>query len=124
MSNKNTYTSVLTLGCVDRKRKRSRGKEHRLHKKQGTGLELYDYLATLSGGQVLNVDATDISKLSSLISQASQILRSTILFKLGSNSVSQVLAIPVDVTMDEVLISITGKDLNVQIQTPTGLDFM
>ncbi len=79
---------------------------------------VYQELATFSGGQILNVDTNDLSELSSLVSSSAIQSRRTILRMINSESATY--AVPIDSSILEVSISISGTRINVSALSPQG----
>lgn len=81
----------------------------------------YLYLASISGGQVLHVEAVDLSKVSTLVIQSIQGNPATIFYNAGPGNAANVsYNFYVDVTCNNVVISVTGNNLNVDIKSPNG----
>lgn len=103
-------TYALTQGC-SRKRRSSMSKRQ-------TGLNLYSYLASLSGGQVLNVGSADISKLSSLVFQSVQGNPVTLFYRKGTDITAKYQFF-IDSTIYSATVTVTGTDLTgIKLEPP------
>ena len=120
-----TVSYGLTDGCRG-KRKRSLqqyNQDHRHVEKRQTGSDsenVYQFLAALSGGQVLNLQPTDIGNLSSLISFSAARTYTTIFYKSGPLFGTYSFRFPVDETATAVLLSINGRSIEVTVRNPQG----
>ena len=120
-----TVNYGLTDGCRG-KRKRSLQQNNQdyshVEKRQtSSGSEsVYQFLAALSGGQVLNLQPTDIGDLSSLISFSAARTYTTIFYQSGPLAGTYRFRFPVDETVTAVLISINGRFIQVTVRNPQG----
>lgn len=80
--------------------------------------DTYSILAAFSGGQVLSVGTSDLSRLGELVSFSVDQSRSTILRESGM--VVTPYTFSVDSSIERVIISINGVGFNVSLTTPTG----
>jgi len=101
--------------------KRSLPGDHQMkNKRQAKDENIYEYLASFSGGQFLNVQTSEISDLASLVS-FSAIQSCHTIFHVSRTMYGMVEHfIPVDSSVFEVLISINGDRIAVSIYTPQG----
>ena len=81
--------------------------------------ETYETLATLSGGQVLNLGTSDLSDLGELVRFSADQERTTIFRETG------VVTVPsktfyIDSSIDQAIISISGEGSSVSLTTPSG----
>lgn len=74
---------------------------------------VYGQLATISGGQVLNVGTNDISELASLVSFSALQSRSTIFRQSNVMQSTAIHFFPVDSSIVEIILSISGQDISV-----------
>ena len=120
-----TVNYGLTDGC-SKKRKRSLQRYHQpysqVEKRQtsSNSENVYPFLAALSGGQVLNLQPTDIGDLSSLISFSTARTYTTIFYKSGVLPGIYRFFFPVDETATAVLLSINGRSIQVNVRNPQG----
>ena len=120
-----TVNYGLTDGC-SKKRKRSLQRYHQpysqVEKRQtsSNSENVYQFLAALSGGQVLNLQPTDIGDLSSLISFSTARTYTTIFYKSGVLPGTYRFFFPVDETATAVLLSINGRSIQVNVRNPQG----
>ena len=120
-----TVNYGLTDGC-SRKRKRSLQQSNQdyseVEKRQTSSdsENVYQFLAALSGGQVLNLQPTDIGDLSSLISFSTARTYTTIFYKSGPLPGTYSFLFPVDETATAVLLSINGRSIQVSVRNPQG----
>lgn len=120
-----TVNYGLTDGC-SRKRKRSLQQSNQdyseVEKRQTSSDSgnVYQFLAALSGGQVLNLQPTDIGDLSSLISFSTARTYTTIFYKSGPLPGTYRFLFPVDKTATTVLLSINGRSIQVTVRNPQG----
>ena len=115
----------LTDGCSE-KRKRSlqqHNQDYSHVEKRQTSSDsenVYQFLAALSGGQVLNLEPTDIGDLSSLISFSTARTYTTIFYKSGALAGTYSFHFPVDETATAVLLSVNGRSLQVTVRNSQG----
>ena len=120
-----TVSYGLTDGCRG-KRNRSLqqyNQDHRHVEKRQTGSDsenVYQFLAALSGGQVLNLQPTDIGNLSSLISFSAARTYTTIFYKSGPLFGTYSFRFPVDETATAVLLSVNARSIQVTVRNPQG----
>ena len=120
-----TVNYGLTDGCSE-KRKRSLqqyNQDYSQVEKRQTGSDnenVYQFLAALSGGQVLNLLPTDIADLSSLISFSAAQTYTTIFYKAGSQVGTYSFRFPVDETATAVLLSVNGRSIQVTVRNSQG----
>ena len=120
-----TVSYGLTEGCRG-KRKRSLQQYNQdyshVEKRQtvSDSENVYQFLAALSGGQVLNLRPTDIGNLSSLISFSAARTYTTIFYKSGPLFGTYSFRFPVDETATAVLLSINGRSIQVTVRNPQG----
>ena len=120
-----TVSYGLTDGC-SRKRKRSlqqSNQDYSQVEKRQTSSDsenVYQFLAALSGGQVLNLQPTDIGDLSSLISFSAARTYTTIFYRSGPLPGTYSFLFPVDETATAVLLSINGRSIQVNVRNPQG----
>ena len=109
---------IVTSGCSD-KRRRSTGHDHRSLFKREAEVDLYNFIAAYSGGQVFNIaDPSDIGGLSSLIT-FSAIEANTVLFK-SSVSPSGEYTFPIDEKVRKVTVSVNGEDITSSVASAEG----
>jgi len=105
------------------KKRRSVTPIHRTNSKakRQTVDDIYEQLATISGGQVLTVDTADISEIASLVSFSVMRSRSTI-FELETFTYSPIQYVfSVDSFVSEVFISIdAAQTISVLVTNPQG----
>ena len=89
-------------------------------KRRQTGSNIYEQLASFSGGQVLHVATNDISRLGSLVSFSVLQNRRTIFYVSDTLYGTITHYIPIDSTILEASISISGQDIEVSVFTPQG----
>ena len=82
--------------------------------------DTYYVLAAFSGGQVLNIQTSELSELGELVSFSADISRVTILRKSEHVLISIPYAFPVDSSIEKLFISINGQGFNINITTPEG----
>ena len=83
------------------------------------GGDAYNFLAAISGGQVLNINTGDISELATLMSFSAMQTYTTIFYK--TNSIMPgMYNFPVDETVNVLIISINGNGITVFVTTPEG----
>ena len=88
--------------------------------KRQIGIDVYQQIAELSGGQVLTVDTNEISELASLVSFSAIRSRRTI-FRRSSVLVGSVNhSFPVDSSIIGIMISISGQSITASVTTPLG----
>ena len=118
-----TVSYVITAGCSKGKRfaqgRTQHSGQNQLRWRRQMDDDVYSFIAAVSGGQVLGVEANEISELSSLISFSAMQTPVTIFYKTSSIT-PEAYIFPVDESMDEVLISINGNGIAVNITSPTG----
>ena len=114
---------ILTRSCGYRKR-RSTNDESIVNsirrRRQSSSEDLYSFIATYSGGQVLNVAASSISDLSSFIFQSIISSYTQILYRIGTNAISEILTFPVDETISSIIITLNGYSITNTITLPGG----
>ena len=103
---------VLTPGCTSVK--------HMSRKARYTGRALYRYVAAFSGGQVLEVDASEVTAVTRLVSTSARRTHTTILHETGSGGFSDSFNFPVDETVEEVVVIVSGDSPVVHVITPLG----
>lgn len=109
-----------------RLRKRSLNNEQRIDetkiraKRQVTDEDIYEQLATISGGQILNVRTSEISELASLVSFSAVQSRRTILRQSNTLFGTAEHSFLVDSSVVEVVLSINGQRITVSVTTPQG----
>jgi hypothetical protein len=91
--------------------------EQVLEKRQAD--DVYDILAALSGGQVLNLGTSDLSDLGELVSFSANQAQTTILRETGSVAPY---IFYVDRSTQQVIISINGYGYEISVISPTGVD--
>ena len=120
-----TVNYGLTDGC-SKKRKRSLqeyNQDYSQVEKRQTSSDsesVYQFLAALSGGQVLNLQPTDIGDLSSLISFSTARTYTTIFYKSGPLAGTYSFRFPVDKTVTAVLLSVNGRFIQVTVRNSQG----
>ena len=82
--------------------------------------EVYSALAAISGGQVLTLQTSELSNLSSLIEFSANPARTTILRDSGEVLSSEPYTFYIDSSIEQVIIAINGDGTQVSITTPTG----
>ena len=115
------YFSLVNL----RLRKRSlRDPQHayklKIRKKRQAGATIFEQLTTFSGGQVLHVQTNDISRLGSLVSFTAFQNRRTIFYVSDTLYGMTTHCIPIDSSILEATISISGQQVIVSVFTPQG----
>ena len=120
-----TVNYGLTDGCI-MKRKRSLQQYNQDYSHVGKrqtssdSENVYQFLAALSGGQVLNLEPTDIGDLSSLISFSTVRTYTTIFYKSGALAGTYSFRFPVDETATAVLLSVNGRYIQVTVRNSQG----
>ena len=112
---KDIVTYITQNGCGYTKKRSAVSKRQALSNP-------YLYLASISGGQVLHVEAVDLSKVSTLVIQSITGNPATIFYNSGPGNAANasVYNFYVDVTCNNVVISITGTNLYVDVESPNG----
>ena len=102
---------ILTPGCARRRRSR-----------RASGRDLYRFLASFSGGQVLNVAADEVASLSRLVGTSARRTHTSIsLPRDGSLSFSGSIPFLVDASVREVVVIANGVSLSTTVTTPAGM---
>lgn len=124
-----TVNYGLTAGC-SKKRKRSLQQydqdyghdQLQVEKRQSRSdsESIYEFLAAFSGGQVLNLQPTDIGNLSSLISFSAARTFTNILYKSSPLTGTYMFNFPVDETATAILISVNGRYIQATVRDPQG----
>ena len=125
---KNTPIFFALVDINRRKRSADAGigmrKRSRVRRTSASDLSLYEDLASISGGQVLNVQTSDISELATQISFSAFQNPHTVFHKSGrTTSSSQVMTyqVPLDSSVQRAVITISGTSIsNVAISSPQG----
>ena len=94
--------------------------EHHRNRRQLSGTDIYERIAIFSGGQLLNVNTDDISETGTLISFSALQTRNTILSVTGVSLDEQRFTFPVDGSVKEIVISISGEDIVTALFSPQG----
>ena len=116
----------FALVNINNRRKRfvdaGTGKRTRVRRASASDLSLYEDLARFSGGQVLNVQTSDISELATQISFSAFQNPHTVLYKSGSGSLTtNTYLVPLDSSVQRALITISGTSISsVVISSPQG----
>ena len=95
-------------------------KEQTRMKRQSGASDVYEQIAMLSGGQVLNIDTNDISEIGSLVSFSAIQGRTIIFRKSGVTNATEEHFFPVDIFCAEVIISISGDSIVTSVYAPGG----
>lgn len=90
-------------------------------RRQAFAIDAYEEIATLSGGQILNVQTEEIANLASLVSLSAVQSRRTIFRRSATLSGSVQHTFPVDSSVAELIISISGQSVTASVTTPRGM---
>ena len=106
---------ILTPGCARRRRS--------IRDRRTSGRDLYRFLATFSGGQVLNVPVNEVASLSRLVGTSAQRVRSVLFHAISTTNTNFGFnsTLDVDSTVKEALIIASGGSLTVDLFTPSGI---
>lgn len=80
----------------------------------------YNILTSKTGGRLLNIDTNDLSQIGVFISSATPHSHSTILQASGLLDTIPVLMFPVDTSVEQLIITVTGQELALSLLTPAG----
>ena len=120
---------VLTGSCVYRRRRSANGQfdnagrynqNARRNRRQSAEENFYSNIAAFSGGQVLNVQTSSISELSSVIFLSSELSFTEIYQRTGIGFISSNRSFSVDNTITVLLISLNGNSISSVVRTPDG----
>ena len=113
-----TMNILLTAGCSRKKRDTGR------HRRQSETDNIYEYLSAISGGQTLELSATDLSSVDSVIFSSFRPSTLTIFLQTGPSSLTgsmHTVEFRVDSTLTEFQITINGNSLgSITLLTPQG----
>ena len=106
---KNLKLNIFSIaGCVAKRRR-----------KRQTMPQLYEHLAFISGGQILDVPNADLANIDLIVSSSVRPSLTTLLQQAGTDSVT--VQFPMDSTVTDFFITVNGNDLqNVELLSPQG----
>ena len=84
--------------------------------------ETYETLATLSGGQVLNLGTSDLSDLGELVRFSADQERTTIFRETGA--IGPFKTFYIDSSIEQAIISINGYGLGISLNSPSGKTYL
>ena len=90
------------------------------NRRQSTERNIYSDVAAFSGGQVLNVETSSISDLSSVIFLSSELSFTDIYRRTGTGNISSSYSFSVDNTISVLVITLNGISISSLLRTPDG----
>lgn len=109
--------TFLVEGCGRKKRS--------VRQKRQAESDPYQFLASISGGQVLEVSSTELAELAPILIASVQPSTATIFQQMSSSDFSGSIEFPIDSSISEFLITVNGISLNVQgLMSPQGIHML
>ena len=97
-------------------------KKRSVRKKRQAESNPYQFLASTSGGQVLEVSSTELAQLASILIASVQPSTATIFHQSSLSDFSGLIEFPIDSSISEFLITVNGISLSVQeLISPQGI---
>ena len=115
----------VTFALVVQNRKRSvsnnhaQGGQYEVKRTKRQLDESYDTLASISGGQVLNLGTSDLSDLGELVRFSADQERTTILRETGVVTAASKMFY-IDSSISQAIVSISGYGLSISLTSPSG----
>ena len=122
LTTQKSVTVIFELISGSRKRATNDESGNKYYNEKRNTNEAYEFLAAVSGGQVLNVGISEISELGELITFSTNQAQVTIFRGSGLLPTSKPYTFAIDSSIEQVVISINGYGFGVHVTTPNGMD--